>query len=333
MDYTLNDVNITIENLYLAEKFNLIDIHHEDLTASTDIQIVLQLVKKKRSLQLNIYEEKDSIVVLSGRVRGVITYLNDIYYISYIHKGYQYVIKLSYDWETSIIKRQFRYQEDPIGMIKIYAGTTIPEGYLLCDGSLIYINSYPKLFDVIGTTFNNSVNVRDHSRPYVPTNMFRVPDLRRRFIVGYDRRRNVQETRGLDSDYFNIGKMGGSNEIILNAKTTALKEHTHTVGSVTVYQNYDHSHKWFGDDWLYELIKDSTKPAWNLGIYRISSAKGYDAHSELSGESNLYSTSRSGIHDHKGTINIRDCYNYQATYAHENRPPCYVLKYIIKAKY
>ena len=41
----------------------------------------------------------------------------------------------------------------PTGGIVEYAGTTAPNGWLLCDGSAISRTTYADLFEVIGTTF------------------------------------------------------------------------------------------------------------------------------------------------------------------------------------
>lgn len=42
---------------------------------------------------------------------------------------------------------------EPTGSIKPFAGTTIPDGYLLCDGSAVSRTTYAALFAVIGTTY------------------------------------------------------------------------------------------------------------------------------------------------------------------------------------
>jgi hypothetical protein len=41
------------------------------------------------------------------------------------------------------------------GMIKPFAGTTIPTGYLLCDGSAVSRTTYADLFAAIGTTYGS----------------------------------------------------------------------------------------------------------------------------------------------------------------------------------
>lgn len=42
---------------------------------------------------------------------------------------------------------------NPIGTIIMYAANTMPEGYLLCDGSAVSRTDYTELFKVIGTTW------------------------------------------------------------------------------------------------------------------------------------------------------------------------------------
>lgn len=54
----------------------------------------------------------------------------------------------------------------PTGSIVPFAGSTAPEGYLLCDGSAISRTTYSALFSVIGTTYgegdgNTTFNIPD----------------------------------------------------------------------------------------------------------------------------------------------------------------------------
>jgi len=65
----------------------------------------------------------------------------------------------------------------PIGAIVPYAGSNAPFGYLLCDGSELEIAKFPKLFDIVGTSFNGTA-------PLQGINTFRLPDLRGRFALG-----------------------------------------------------------------------------------------------------------------------------------------------------
>lgn len=64
--------------------------------------------------------------------------------------------------------------EIPIGTILPYSSTTVPSGYMLCDGSAISRTNYADLFAVIGTSYG----VGDGSTT------FNIPDLRGRVPVG-----------------------------------------------------------------------------------------------------------------------------------------------------
>ena len=61
----------------------------------------------------------------------------------------------------------------PTGAVFWLASETIPEGFLLCDGSSVSRTQYPALFAVIGTTFGSDDD-----------ETFKLPDLRAAFIRG-----------------------------------------------------------------------------------------------------------------------------------------------------
>lgn len=44
----------------------------------------------------------------------------------------------------------------PIGSIVLWAGSTVPAGYLTCDGSSVAVTDYPKLYLAIGTSYGGS---------------------------------------------------------------------------------------------------------------------------------------------------------------------------------
>ena len=61
-----------------------------------------------------------------------------------------------------------------VGFIKPYAGTSVPTGYLLCNGAAISRAQYPELFAAIGTTWGAGDGA----------STFNVPDLRGFFLRG-----------------------------------------------------------------------------------------------------------------------------------------------------
>lgn len=67
----------------------------------------------------------------------------------------------------------------PIGTVFPYAGSNIPDGYLLCDGSEQERVKYPDLYDVIGTLYNGSSALVG-----TPGTTFRLPSMQGRFPLG-----------------------------------------------------------------------------------------------------------------------------------------------------
>ena len=64
--------------------------------------------------------------------------------------------------------------DSPTGEIKIWPSSTIPDSFLLCNGSAVSRTTYANLFSEIGTTFG----VGDGSTT------FNIPDLRDHYIIG-----------------------------------------------------------------------------------------------------------------------------------------------------
>lgn len=81
----------------------------------------------------------------------------------------------------------------PIGAILPFSSDTIPNGWLLCDGSSFSTTSYPELFDVIGTTYGYD----DDRNP-------KLPDLRGRVAVG-----KKDATSADDTEFSILGNTGG----------------------------------------------------------------------------------------------------------------------------
>ncbi|WP_333881610.1 tail fiber protein, partial [Alistipes putredinis] len=84
------------------------------------------------------------------------------------------------------------------------------DGYALCEGQQLKQSEYPELYKAIGTTYNNAYDCNGRKLS-TTSGYFRLPDLRSRFVVGY----NVS-----DADYGSYGKVGGE------------KRHTLTVDEI-----------------------------------------------------------------------------------------------------
>jgi microcystin-dependent protein len=64
-------------------------------------------------------------------------------------------------------------QAMPVGAMTAYAGATLPDGFLWCDGSAVLESDYPALFAAIGTTYGTS-----------GAGTFRLPDIQGRTPIG-----------------------------------------------------------------------------------------------------------------------------------------------------
>ena len=78
------------------------------------------------------------------------------------------------------------YADNPIGTILPFGGSSIPTGFLLCDGTAVSRTTYSELFAVIGTSFGSGDSV----------STFNVPDLRGEFIRGAGNNSHTDQGNG-----------------------------------------------------------------------------------------------------------------------------------------
>ena len=83
----------------------------------------------------------------------------------------------------------------PIGTIISYASTTLPIGFLLCDGSEISKTDYADLYAVIGNKFGTATD----------TTKFKLPDLRDKFIQGSNGNLGITKEAGLPNITGEVG--------------------------------------------------------------------------------------------------------------------------------
>ena len=117
----------------------------------------------------------------------------------------------------------------PAGTIHAYGGSTIPAGWLRCDGTLYNGSTYPALYAAIGTNFGGY------------SGLFNVPDLRGRFLRGWS------NATGRDPDAASrygeySGQTGGDK--IGSIQGDQLRSHNHYIARTVVDGNTD---AWF--DW------------------------------------------------------------------------------------
>ena len=95
-----------------------------------------------------------------------------------------------------------------VGSIQMYAGSSEPTGWLMCDGRAVSRTKYSKLFEVIGTTYGSGDG----------STTFNLPDMRNLFVVGA-------------GSSYSINSKGGSDTVTLT--TSQIPAHTHGEKSLT----------------------------------------------------------------------------------------------------
>jgi microcystin-dependent protein len=103
----------------------------------------------------------------------------------------------------------------PTGCVKMYAGSTPPNTWLICDGSQVSRTTYANLFSVIGTTYGSGDG----------STTFHVPNMQGNVVVGHN------------GGSYNRGQTGGSATHTIT--TSEMPSHSHTG---TTDSSGSHSH-------------------------------------------------------------------------------------------
>lgn len=88
----------------------------------------------------------------------------------------------------------------PLGWVSLHIGSCVPEGWLVCDGSLVRVTDHPELFALVGSAYGNAPTRavrlrfgwlrrlfrlpthRTEQNPLFVPGFFALPDLRSKFI-------------------------------------------------------------------------------------------------------------------------------------------------------
>lgn len=191
----------------------------------------------------------------------------------------------------------------------MFAGSTAPEGYLVCDGSAVSRSTYADLFDAIGTTYGYGDG----------ETTFNVPDIMGRVAVGA-------------SSTYTLASTGGEETHVLTDQE--IPSHTHTVPA--------HGHANTIKATTPSLSHSITQPAYKysgpngtVGVSSGGSAKGGTSSVAASRTTNL------AVADHAASActmsgAISDCAAFDTDdsgedIAHNNMQPYVVMHYIIYA--
>lgn len=104
----------------------------------------------------------------------------------------------------------------PPGFLQMFAGSSIPTGYLLCNGSAVSRTTYSALFVVLGTTYGSGNG----------TTTFNLPDFRGRVPSG------VGTGDSTDATSWALAQKRGTEGVSLS--TAELASHTHSVAGSDV---------------------------------------------------------------------------------------------------
>jgi microcystin-dependent protein len=145
----------------------------------------------------------------------------------------------------------------PSGIINPFAGTTAPDGWLLCFGQAISRSVYSDLFNALSTTYNTGGEAGTD---------FRLPDLRGRAIAGKDDMGGTAAnilTATVLSAANTLGATGGTQTHTLTE--AQMPVHTHTQNAHTHTQNA-HGHTVRGEAQTYpgNALLPYLQPYYNL---------------------------------------------------------------------
>ena len=172
----------------------------------------------------------------------------------------------------------------------MWSGATAPEGWHLCDGTHLNRANYPALYAVIGHTYGGYAE-----------DDFCIPDMRGRYVAG----------KGAN-EYNSLGAKGGANRVTLTADE--MPSHTHdkgTLNSKGVFPSVDkESPQLFGGAF------ERRNGYWQTYLKGSESGDRWGAIVDYDWAS--------GVPDDVATGSTG------GDQSHDNRPPFFVLNYIIK---
>lgn len=107
----------------------------------------------------------------------------------------------------------------PAGTIELYAGTDVPDGWLICNGQTVERTAFPQLYDAIGTKYGAGDG----------STTFAVPNLQGRVPVGVSSSYALGSTGGESTHKLTIAEMP--------SHTHAQNAHSHTTSGHVNYNS------------------------------------------------------------------------------------------------
>jgi len=195
----------------------------------------------------------------------------------------------------------------PPGVILPYGGTSLPDGYLWCDGSAKSRTTYAALFAAVGTNYGNGDG----------STTFNVPEGRGYFLRGQD------EGQGNDPDAGTRTALSGGNtgDAVGSYQAATMLNHTHTTtigshGHTTVMGSHGHTLR----------IEKGSPTSHTYYIYSQYQSASYDTNISQSVVATNLGTKSSSNYNHGNKTSG----NPSAGGGNETRPINIYVRYIIK---
>jgi len=153
----------------------------------------------------------------------------------------------------------------PAGVMMMYGGTSIPTGWLLCDGSVVSQSTYAALYAAVGTAFNTGGEGAGN---------FRLPNMQRRTAVGA----GGVGTAVLGSS---VGNSGGAESVTLAISEMPAHDHGGATGSTAVPCLSTTTGGTVGTNVLLQNVGSANTIPNSAHTHTISSQGGGNAHNNI----------------------------------------------------
>lgn len=147
---------------------------------------------------------------------------------------------------------------EPAGIVMPFAGSTAPQGYLLCDGSAVSRTDYADLFAAIGTVYGAGDG----------SSTFNVPDLSGRVVLGVSQSHALGTTGGEATHTLTESELPAHSHVVpahghTNDITATTPELTHTITQPVFKYNQPNGSSIFYNSgivnqWIYTSVTTAT---------------------------------------------------------------------------